>query len=215
MRFDVPVVPDADQAREWARDELSKTEYSDQGISWFEKFLGWVQELFDSIGSVSGDLSPVWVFVIVLLSIGLVAFVVWLILGPLRRSRRSRVQGGMLDDDARTSQQMQDAALAAEAARDWDTAVMEWYRASVRRMEERSLLADSPGATAREAAALIAKAVPRLASEAAQSAHSFDVARYGSGGLGEAEAAQARATFDALTRARGGSRHDEQVGVPA
>lgn len=215
MRFDVPVVPDADQAREWARDELAKTEYSDQGTSWFEAFLKWVEDLFNSVGSMSGNLSGVWTVIIVVLAVAIVAFVVWLILGPLRRSRRRKAQAGMLDDDARSSEQMRDAALAAEAAGDWDTATMEWYRASVRRMEERGRISDSPGATAREAAVLLAKAAPAVASQAAQSAHSFDVVRYGSGGLGEAEAAQSRATYDALARARGASRSDTQVKEPA
>lgn len=202
MRLEVPVTPDADTAREWARDELSKPEYASQGTSWFERFLEWVEELFNSVESLGGNLGPLWTFVLVALAVAIVGVVVWLVLGPLRRSRRRRVQGGMLDDDERSAQQMRDAALAAQKNQDWDTAAMEWYRASVRSMEERGRLADSPGATAHEAAQLIAEAAPAVASDAAQSAHYFDVARYGSGGLGEAQAAQTRATFDALARAR-------------
>lgn len=215
MRFDVPVVPDADQAREWARDELAKTEYSDQGTSWFETFLEWVSELFDSVGSMSGNLGPLWTIIIVLLAVAIVALVIWLVLGPLRRSRRSKARVGILDDDDRSSEQMRDAAQAAEAIGDWDTATMEWYRASVRSMEERGRISDSPGATAREAAQLLAKASPAVASQAALSAHSFDVARYGSGGLGEAEAAQARATYQSLAHARGASRSNAPVREPA
>lgn len=206
MHSEVPVTPDAETAREWARDELSKPEYADQGTSWFETFLDWVTELFNAVGSIEGSLGPITTVVIVLVVLGLVALVVWLVLGPLRRSRRSSTQGGMLEDDERSAQQMRDAALKAQDRGDWDTAAMEWYRASVRAMEERGRLADSPGATAREAAALIAAAAPALASEAAQSAHYFDVARYGAGGLGRAEAAQTRATFDALAQSRGGAR---------
>lgn len=205
MRFEVPVTPDAETAREWARDELSKPEYAAQGTSWFERFLEWVQDLFNSVESIGGNLGPLWTVVLVIVAIAIVALVVWLILGPLRRSRRSRTQTGMLDDDARSSQQMRDAAEAAERAQDWDTAAMEWYRASVRRMEERGRLADSPGATAKEAARLLGVAAPALASDAAQSAHFFDVARYGSGGLGKAEATHARATYDALAQARSGA----------
>lgn len=211
MRLTVPVVPDADQAREWARDELAKTEYSDQGTSWFEMFLDWVNELFGALDGVGGSLSLAWTIIIVLLVVAIVAIVIWLILGPLRRSRRSKGRTGMLDDDARSSEQMRDAALAAEAAGDWDTAAMEWYRASVRSMEERGRISDSPGATAREAAGLLAKAAPGIANEAAQSALSFDIARYGSGGLGEPEAAQARATYDAFIHARGVARGESRT----
>lgn len=205
MRFEPPVTPDADTAREWARDELSKSEYADQGISWFEMFLEWVTEFFDNVGDVGGALGTVGTVVLIVLAVGIVALIIWLVLGPLRRSRRNQARDGMLEGDERSSQQMRDAALVAEKAGDWDTATMEWYRASVRRMEERGRLADSPGATAHEAAELIARAVPAMASDAAQSAHSFDVARYGSGGLSKAEAAQARATYDGLAQARGGA----------
>lgn len=208
MRLDVPVTPDAETAREWARDELSKPEYASQGTSWFERFLEWVEELFNSMGSLGNNLGPLWTVLLVVLAVAIVGVVVWLVLGPLRRSRRRRVQVGMLDDDERSAQQMREAAITAQSNQDWDTAAMEWYRASVRRMEERGRLADSPGATAREAAQLIAQAAPAVASDAAQSAHYFDVARYGSGGLGEAEVAHTRATFDALAHARSGSRSE-------
>src|SRR5690554_1296425 len=163
MRRGIPVTPDAEEAREWARDELSKPEYADQGTSWFERFLEWVEELFNSVGSLGANVGPLWTVLIVVVSIAIVAFVVWLVLGPLRRSRRSHSRGGMLDDDERSSQQMHEAALAAEATQDWDTAAMEWHRASVRRMEERGRIADSPGATAREAAHLIGQVAPATA----------------------------------------------------
>lgn len=215
MHLTVPVVPDADQAREWARDELAKTEYSDQGTSWFEMFLDWVQDLFDSVGSMSSNLNAVWTIVIIVLALGIIAVVVWLILGPLRRSRRAVARTGMLADDARTSAQMRDAALAAEAVENWDTAAVEWYRATVRRMEELGRISDSPGATAREAAGLLAKAAPALASQAAQSAQSFDVARYGLGGLSASDAAQARATYDAIAGGHVLSRGAAHVKEPA
>ena len=215
MRRDIPVTPDADTAQEWARDELAKSEYADQGISWFERFLEWVSELFDNVGDLEGAFGTVGTVVLVVVALGIVALIVWLVLGPLRRSRRSHIRGGMLDDDERPSQEMHDAALAAEAAHDWDTAAMEWYRASVRRMEERGRLADSPGATAREAASLIAAAAPAVASAAAQSARYFDIARYGAGGLSEVETAQTRATYHALAHARGASRGSSKTEAPA
>lgn len=211
MRLDVPVTPDAETAREWAREELSNPEYADQGTSWFESFLDWVGRLFDSVGSIGGSLGPLQTIVIVALALGIVALVLWLVLGPLRRARRTSVTGGMLDDDHRSSQEMRQAALSAHDAADWDLAIMEWFRASVRRMEERGRILDSPGATAQEAATLISAAAPVLASDAVRTAKNFDIARYGAGGLGESEAAHARGTFEALDRLRPLSMASTQV----
>ncbi|MFN3866675.1 MAG: DUF4129 domain-containing protein [Demequina sp.] len=202
MRVDIPVTPDADTAREWARDELAKPEYVDQGTTWFESFLEWVQELFDGIGSLGGAMGPLGTILIVLLALAAVAVIVWLVLGPLRRSRRSTAVGAVFDDDSRSSGQISAAAAAAADGSDWDLAVMEWFRAAVRLMEERRAIVDSPGATAQEAAARIESAVPDLAGDVAADAQGFDMSRYGAGGLTKADADHAGATYEALARTR-------------
>lgn len=206
MRVQIPVTPDADTAREWARDELAKPEYADQGTTWFESFLQWLQELFDGVGALGGAVGPLGTIALVLLVIGAVALIVWLVMGPLRRSRKAAPVGAVFDDDARSSAQIRDAATAAEKAGNLDLATMEWFRASVRLMEERRAITDSPGATAHEAAVRIESAVPALAGDVATDALAFDLARYGSGGLTATDAAHARTTCEALAHARPAAR---------
>ncbi len=202
MRIEIPVTPDADTAREWARDELSKPEYTDQGTTWFESFLEWVQALFDTVGSLGGSVGPIGTIALVIVAMGVVALIIWLVVGPLRRSRRAAPVGGVFDDDTRSSQEIKTAAEAAERAESWDLAVMEWFRAGVRLMEERRVIVDSPGATAQEAAVRIEKAVPSVAGDVVTDAQSFDLARYGAGGLTATDAAHARKTCEALNDAR-------------
>lgn len=202
MRTEIPVTPDADTAREWAREELAKPEYRDSGTTWFDSFLEWVQDLFDAVGNVGGSVGPLGTILIVILAVAAVGVIVWLVLGPLRRSRRAEPTRGVFDDDARSSQQIRDAASTAERAEQWDLACMEWFRAGVRLMEERRAIVDSPGATAREAAVRIEAAAPNLAGDVAADAQGFDIARYGTGGLTATDAAHARATYEALVDTR-------------
>ncbi|MFW7413658.1 DUF4129 domain-containing protein [Demequina sp. SO4-18] len=202
MHVEIPVTPDADTAREWARDELAKPEYSDQGTTWFEAFLRWVQDLFDGVGQLGGNLGPLGTIALVLLAVAAVAVIVWLVLGPLRRSRRSTSARAVFDDDARSSQRIREAAADAESRGAWDLATMEWFRASVRLMEERRAIADSPGVTVHEAAVRIETAVPALAGDVATDAMAFDLARYGSGGLTATDARHARDTCQSLSQAR-------------
>lgn len=211
MRTDIPVVPDADTAREWARDELAKPEYRDQGTSWFERFLEWVSDLFDGLGALGGSMGPVGTIALVVLVTAVIGVILWLVLGPLRRSRRAVQARAVFDDDARSSEQIRGSAAAAERAAAWDLAVMEWFRAAVRVMEERRAITDSPGATAREAAVRIETAVPSLAGDVAADAQGFDTARYGSGGLTATEAAHARATYEGLVATRLAPRSEAEV----
>ncbi len=213
MRLEIPVTPDAETAQEWARDELAKPEYAEQGTSWFEQFVEWVRGLFDTVGNLGSSANSIGTIVIVLVAIAIVVVVMWLVLGPLRRARRATLKAGMLDNDARSSAQMREAALAAQAAKNWDVATMEWYRASVRKLEERGRIAELPGATAREAAISIGAAVPAVGGDAVQVANNFDVARYGAGGLVEADAAHARGTYEALARPLSPSSREADAGA--
>src|SRR4051812_18410401 len=53
--FDIPVDPDADTAREWARDELSKHEYqTGTSTNWLDRFFNWVQNLLSDVGNGVG-----------------------------------------------------------------------------------------------------------------------------------------------------------------
>ncbi|MFV0633401.1 DUF4129 domain-containing protein [Demequina sp.] len=204
MLLSIPVDPDAETARRWAEDELAKPEYRENsgGLS-LQAFWDWLDQLLARIGDMGGSLGVPGAVVVGIIVAAVLALVIWLVLGPLRRSRRGAGGLGVLDDDGRSWQEIRDSARAAQAAGDWDLAVMEWLRAVVRLELERGAILDSPGVTAREAAERIGAALPALAQAVRADALAFEQARYGSGGLGSTDAAHAERTFDAVERRRG------------
>ncbi|WP_144276207.1 DUF4129 domain-containing protein [Demequina sp. NBRC 110053] len=206
MRAAIPVDPDAETARDWAVDELARPEYR-QGGDWsidqaIQRVWEWLVELFERIGGVGDSVGIPGALFVALLATAAVALVTWLILGPLRRSRRRAAGGGVLDGDERSAREIRASAVGAHAAGDWDLAVMEWFRATVRTELERGAIIDSPGVTAHEAAVRIGAIAPGARADVAADASAFDTARYGSGGLGAADADHARATCEAISARR-------------
>jgi len=84
-----------------------------------------------------------------------------------------------MGDDARTAQQIRDAARAAAQAGDHTTATLESFRALVRGCEERLIIDDRAGRTAREAARDIAASLHPHAVELRHAATTFDALCYG------------------------------------
>ena len=95
---------------------------------------------------------------------------------PVGRSRRA---SGRLFDDERDARALARAADAAAERGDWDTAVVERFRAIIRSLDERGLIEDYPGMTAHEAAALGSGALEALGEELTRAAALFDAVRYG------------------------------------
>ncbi|GIG55398.1 DUF4129 domain-containing protein [Demequina activiva] len=198
MLLDVPVDPDADTAREWAVDELAKPEYREGSGFSLDALWDWLGDLFDRIGDAGGSLGIPGALVVGLIVAAALALITWLVLGPLRRSRQGASAGAVFDDDSRPWRQIRDSARDAQSRGDWDLAVVEWFRAAVRLELERGAILDSPGVTAHEAALRVGDAVPRARAEISMDADAFDRARYGAGGLSEAQARHAEATFTAV-----------------
>lgn len=191
-----PITPDADQARRWAEDELSKAEYSSGGESWLARLMDWFARLLDGLGDGVGSFAGPWGAIGIGLAIAAVlAVVIWLVVGPLRRNRRVATESGLFEDDRDADALDQDAARAAREG-DWATATMQAYRATIRRLSERHLLDLTPGLTAHEAAGIGGAAVPALADALAIDAEAFDGLRYGHRGAGPDDYAHARATLE-------------------
>ena len=115
MFLDVPVDPDADTAREWARDELSKQEYtSATGTNWLDRFFEWVQNLLSSIGDGVGGAWGGWgTLVAIVIAAAVVGLIVWLVVGPLRRSRSRGTVDEALGDPTVSSDDLLAAARSA------------------------------------------------------------------------------------------------------
>jgi hypothetical protein len=176
IAFDVPVDPDAETAQRWLREELLKPEYQ-SSPSLLERFLDWLQGLFDS-GPTLG-LNPGAASLVIVLAVLVVGGIAYYVAGPVRLSRRAAASAVVFDADERSATELRAAADAAARAGDWATAVLERFRAVVRSLEERVVLDPRPGRTADEAADVAALRLPELRADLAQAARLFDDVCYG------------------------------------
>lgn len=203
MHRTIPVDPDADTAREWARDELSNPMYQEEGTDWLRRFLDWVEDLLSGVQGFGGTLGVPGLVVVSIVVAAVIALILWLVLGPLRRSRRAASARPVFDDDSRSAADMAAAARSAAESGQWDLATVEMFRACVKRADERGLLADAPATTADEAASTIVTAIAE-ASEISRDALAFDLARYGPGGLESQDFAHVETTWATITGSRAG-----------
>jgi len=201
--LDVPVDPDAPEARRWILEELEKSKYGNAKPAepgwldeWLNGFRDWLISLFDGLADPQGaGGSPVWgVILVVVIAAALV--VAFLLFGVPRLNRRSRLRELFGDDDERDATTLRRSASAAAAAGDYATAIGDLYRSLARGLAERTLVSTSPGTTAhgfaRQAAAVFPDAAGRLAS----AADVFDGVRY----LGAPGTAEQWTTMSALER---------------
>lgn len=177
LRGEVPVVPDADQARGWLERELADPVYHQQP-SILSRLLEWLRGLFARAdGAALGDVGTLLVVVGVL---AVVVVVTFLVTGPVRRSRRLARAGSVLDaDDRRSAAELRAAADAAAARGDWAAAVADRFRALVRSLEDRTVLDERPGRTAHEAVEAAGLRLPAHARDLRSAGRLFDDVVYG------------------------------------
>lgn len=182
LTYEAPIDPDADTARRWLEDELSKDIYREDHSDWLQRVFDWIAKQFErldrsteelTVGSISGSIIAGVLFAI------LIAVLLYLVLGPLRRSRRASASASVFDDDDRSASAMQASAEAAAERGDWDLAVLERFRGMVRRAENRGLVAVVPGMTAYEFVTAAAVPMSHLADDLLWSGDLFDGIRYG------------------------------------
>lgn len=180
-RLDDLFVPDGDEARRWAEEELAKPRYAEAKPTWFDlmardiaRFIG---DLFSAQNG--GNVGPIALIVVSVIIVAalVVALVVW---GRPRRSRTARRAGaGLLgaSDDRSAAQLRSDAERAARDG-DWDTATVLRYRALARSLLERDLIDPAPGATAQSIAREASAVFPDEATATRRAATAFDDVRY-------------------------------------
>jgi hypothetical protein len=203
LRQRVPVQPDSDQARQWAVEELARPEYQENQPGLVERVLNWILDQLSALTLPEGPGSRLGLALFVLaLAVGL-----GLILrygGGLPRFTAAAgadgtdlFSGKVLDAAGHRA-----AADRAAAAGDWSAAVLERFRAVVRRLEERAVLRPQPGRTADEVAREAAGWLPDLAGELAAAALIFDDVRYGNHAATEGADVRLRALDDRVGAAR-------------
>lgn len=201
LPVDVPVDPDAAEAREWVLRELSDAKYREAQPSWFDRL---VQQFWEWLNSLvfpaGGAISPVGILILLAIVGGIVALA-FLVFGLPRLNRRSRVSGSLFgDDDDRDAAALRRASEQAAAASDWSTAIVERFRAIARDLSDRTIVTVSPGTTAHDFAVRAAAAFPGEQEPLPASARTFDEVRYLGGG-GSREQYEALVALDGRLRA--------------
>lgn len=179
--FDDLFVPDGDEARRWAEEELSNPRYADAKPTWFDlvaRDIGrFLADLFTAENG--GNVGP-WALIIVtaiIVAALITALIIWGRPRSSRAVRRARTDLLGEQDDRSAAQLRADAERSARDG-DWDTATVLRYRAIARGLLERDLIDPAPGATAqsiaREASAVFADEAGAMR----RAAVSFDDVRY-------------------------------------
>ncbi len=171
--------PDADGARDLLQRELSKPEYnSPQG--WLSRLIDWVNDRLSSLLNVVPGSGWLSVLVVILVVAIVVVAIVFAVRHRLRDKSLSRTSGGtVLDDKNLTAAQYRDRARQAASSADWDTCLLDSFRALTASAGERTLLDDAPTRTAHEVADRLAVTFADSAADLRWSADAFDRVRYG------------------------------------
>lgn len=180
-RFDDGLIPDGDEARRWAEEELSNPRYADARPTWFDllaRDIGrFLADLFNSDNSAGIGPSALIVVCIIIVAALVAALIIW---GRPRRSRAVRRAGGALlgADDDRTAAQLRTEAERSARGGDWDEATVLRFRALARGLLERDLIDPTPGATAQSIAREISTVFPVESGPVRSAAAFFDDVRY-------------------------------------
>jgi len=175
------LLPDGDEAREWAERELADPAYQAAEPTPLDRFAQAVLEAIGNLFRTSSD-SAWGPPALVILGILLVAAIIVGILIWGRPRTLARAQPPTLalfdEDDGRSADDLRADAEAAAARFDWDAAIVLRFRAFARGLSERGLVDPPPGATVRAFARVAAAALPALTSGLDDAAGIFDDVRY-------------------------------------
>jgi len=193
-----PLDPTRSEGRRLLEEELSKPRYAVEPSLW-DRFREWLLGLLDT----TGPGLPSWVFaLVVLVALAVLALAAVLLLRPEARARRSATDRGVLDERGVDATAYRSRANDALRQGNWDTVVLDGYRAVVAAAVERTVLDELPGRTAHEASLTLAHAFPDEAEALRAAADRFDAVRYGHGRASETEAREVLTLDERLTRAR-------------
>lgn len=178
MSAEPPVLPDAEEARRWAAEELAKPEYRQAAPGWLESFWEGILEWLRSLDASSADAGPLPSSLIGIAIAVVIAAGVMLARPRLNaKVRQAREVFGM--DSPLTAADYRQRAETAAAAAKWGDAVVDRFRALVRSAEDRTILNPQPGRTADEVARELALPFGAYAHRLNHAARTFDAVRYG------------------------------------
>jgi len=203
--LDDGLIPDGDDARRWAEEELSNPRYADAKPTWFDllaRDIGrFLADLFSSDNSAGVGPSALIVVCIIIVAALIAALIIW---GRPRRSRAIRRTGGALlgAEDDRTAAQLRADSERSARNGDWDEATILRFRALARGLLERDLIDPAPGATAQSIAREVSTVFPLESAAVRSAAASFDDVRYLRHPATERSYSELAATDDRLVSVR-------------
>lgn len=176
---EIPVAPDAPDARRWLLEELSRPEYREAEPTAFDlaaqAVRDWIIALLSGGEGLPGPVLALLVVLVVLtlVVIGLLVFGV-----PRLRRKRAALVPLFDDGDTRSLEELRRSAAAAAAAGRFDVAIEERFRAIVRALVDRELVSVHPGTTAHGFAQAAGTVFPAAADRLGTAAAAFDAVRY-------------------------------------
>ena len=176
-----PLLPDPDQAREWAEQELRDPTYQAAEPTFIDRISQAVGRFLEDLLRVpeTGGWGPSALIVlgVIVVAAIIVGILIW---GRPRLSTRATEPARALfdDDDARSADELRADAAAAAGRGEWDEAIVLRFRAVARGLTERGLVDPPPGATVRAFARETAAALPSLVPLLDPAATTFDDVRY-------------------------------------
>ncbi|MEP9393281.1 DUF4129 domain-containing protein [Gordonia sp. VNK1] len=188
--------PDNDQARQWARDELSGSRYQPPQPGLLDRLADGLSRWFsDRVGDLLWSDASVATIIGGVLGLLVLALIVYALLFVRRtpRSGSDAEVGPVLGGDPLSAKEFRRRAEEMLAAGDHDGCVREAMRALTRRSAERGVLRDAPSLTAHEVAVRLRTPFPDHGRELTYAANLFDAVVYG---YRHATAEQARLVLD-------------------
>lgn len=178
LAFEPPVDPDREEAQRWAVDELSKPQYASAKPSWIDEmwnqFIEWLRSLNgDSIGGPNIGAPLIGALAVVLIVVAV------LVVRPRLNARRKMSAEVFDGEGSVTADTFRARASGAAANGDWQTAVVQQFRAVVRSAEDRAIIDIQAGRTADEAAAQLGRAFKAASPSLDKAARLFDGVKYG------------------------------------
>lgn len=179
MRAETPVLPDSEEARRWAVEELSKREYRSAGPGWIDglwkQLMDWLRSLDGSDAGMDWSVAAPLIGVVIAVLIGIATVLVRPRLNPGLNTPPDMFDAGTTVSSAG----YRERAAAAAARGDWRAAVVDQFRALVRSAEDRDVIESQPGRTADEVAGQLARSFSTIADRLNEAARTFDAIRYG------------------------------------
>jgi hypothetical protein len=176
---EVPVTPDAQEARDLLVRELAQQEYQSAKPTWFDYLASGIRDWFESLnfGAASG---PSGLGMLVVGAAVVAAIVIaFLVFGRPRVNQRSDVRAAIFgDSEQRSSATMLAAALSASQRDDYTLAITEQFRAIAQGLVERGVLSVNPGTTAHGFGIRAGTSFPNQATAITTAATAFDDVRY-------------------------------------